>query len=190
MPRSNDDLAGEPGEELGEGFKVEAPASRGKVLARLGEHLGESVGIASCPLDQAVELAGAAVGDLAGLAPRVGQGTVAILLGPGDGLAAVTPRRAASANAGATGTGGATRPSRTARIETPSPWRSARSCTARSIRSATWARPVVSTSSIECPARARVRASRRPPPGSCRPSGRRTGTRPGRGCGTARSPAL
>ena len=37
--------------------------------------------------------------------------------------------RAASANAGATGTGGATRPSRTARIETPSPWRSARSCT-------------------------------------------------------------
>ena len=92
MPRRDDDLAGEPGEELGEGFEVEPPAGRGEVLARLGEHLGEPVGLARGPLDQAVELAGGAVGDLAGLAPRVGQGTVAILLGPGDGLAAVAPR--------------------------------------------------------------------------------------------------
>ena len=144
LARGDDDRAAEPRQELGQGLEEEPAAERGGVLARLGQHPGEALGLARGRLDEAIDPPGRGVGDLAGLAAGLGSAAVAILLGPGDrpggGRCAPERRRRTP---GRRPTGGATRPSRTATIETPSPSRSASDWIARASRSATSARPVV-----------------------------------------------
>ena len=117
----DDDLAVEPREQFGEGVEVEpAPGGVGG-LAGLGEDLGEPLGLAAGGLDAAIEGGGGAVGDLEGLALGVARARSRYSSAPITARRRSLRARSASANAGATASGGATRPRRTARIETPRP---------------------------------------------------------------------
>ena len=85
----DDDRASEPGQELGQRLEEESLTEWSGVLAGLGQNLGEPGGLATGRLDEPVEPAGRQVGDLAGLAAGFRLSAVAILLGPGDRLAAI-----------------------------------------------------------------------------------------------------
>ena len=155
----DDDRAAEPGQELGEGLEEEPLTERPGALAGLGQNLGEPGGLAAGRLDEPVEPAGRGVGDLAGLAAGLGLGAVAILLGPGDRLAAIaaSPRGVGKRRGHGRGRDDPAQPDRHDRdpqalFDRPVPG------FARVSPTATSARPVVSNSSMPRFASARVKA--------------------------------
>src|SRR5260370_20634075 len=89
LPRGDDNLPGEPRQQLRQSFEVDSLACSAGVLVNLRQKPGEAVGLAARVLDAGFDGGLGTIGDLARPALGVGEGAVVVFLGLGNRLTAV-----------------------------------------------------------------------------------------------------